>query len=43
MKSLEKSQDKIQIISDKLRHDVLEPAKTEAKKIVDEAKKRLLT
>lgn len=40
MKTLEKSQDKIKKISDQLRHDVLEPAKTEAKKLIEEAKKK---
>lgn len=40
MKSLEKGQDKIQRISDQLRHEILEPAQEEAKKIIEEAKKK---
>ena len=41
MKSLEKSQDKIQKISKQLRHEILEPAQEEAKKIIEDAKKKL--
>lgn len=37
MKSLEKGQDKIQKICDKLRHEILEPSYIEAKKITDAA------
>lgn len=39
MKSLEKGQDKIQKICDKLRHETLEPALEEAKQIIETAKK----
>lgn len=39
MKSLEKGQDKIQKICDKLRHEAIEPAQLEAKKIIEAAKK----
>lgn len=40
MRSLEKGQDKIQRICDKLRHETLEPAEEEAKKILNEARKK---
>lgn len=40
MKSLEKGQDKIQKICNKLRHEVLEPAEKEAQNIVNEANKK---
>lgn len=40
MRSLEKGQDKIQKICDKLRHETLEPAEKEAQHIVEEAKKK---
>ncbi len=40
MKSLEKGQDKIQKICDKLRHETLEPAKKEALEILEEARKK---
>lgn len=40
MRSLEKGQDRIQIICNKLRHETLEPAEKEAQQIVEEAKKR---
>ena len=40
MKTLEKSQDKIQKISDQLRREILEPAHEEAKKIIENAKKK---
>lgn len=40
MKSLEKGQDKIQKICDKLRHETLEPAEKEAQQIVEEAGKK---
>ena len=36
---LEKSKDKIQVICDKLRHEVLEPANCEAENIIADAKK----
>lgn len=39
MKSLEKGQDKIQKICEKLRHETIEPAKQDAKNIIAEAKK----
>lgn len=39
MKSLEKGQDKIQKICDKLRHEIIEPAKKTAEEIIDQAKK----
>lgn len=39
MRTLEKSQDKIQKIADELRKEALEPAHEEAKKIVEAAKK----
>jgi V/A-type H+-transporting ATPase subunit E len=39
MKSLEKGQDKIQKICDKIRHETIEPAKLEAKNIIDASKK----
>lgn len=40
MKSLEKGQDKIQQICDKLRHKTLEPAEEEARKIITAAEKK---
>jgi V/A-type H+-transporting ATPase subunit E len=40
MRSLEKGQDKIQKICDKLRHETLEPAEEEAQRILEEAKKK---
>lgn len=40
MKTLEKGQDKIQKICDKIRHETIEPAKKEAQLIIAEAKKR---
>ena len=40
MRSLEKGQDKIQKICDKLRHQTLEPAEKEALQIVDNASKK---
>jgi V/A-type H+-transporting ATPase subunit E len=40
MRSLEKGQDKIQKICDKLRRETLEPAETEAQRIVEEARKK---
>lgn len=40
MRSLEKGQDKIQKICDKLRHETLEPAKEEAQRILEEAAKK---
>lgn len=40
MRSLEKGQDKIQKICDKLRHETLEPAEKEAQRIVEEARKK---
>ncbi len=40
MKTLEKDQDKIQKISNKLRHEILEPAQEEARKIIEEARKK---
>lgn len=40
MRSLEKGQDKIQKICDKLRRQTLEPAEEEAQQIVEEAKKK---
>jgi len=40
MRSLEKGQDKIQKICDKLRHETLEPAEKEALQIVEEAGKK---
>lgn len=40
MRSLEKGQDKIQKICDKLRHETLEPAEKEAQRIVEEAEKK---
>ena len=40
MRSLEKGQDKIQKICDKLRHDTLEPAEEEAQQILKEARKK---
>ncbi len=40
MKSLEKGQDKIQKICDRLRHETLEPAEKEAQQIVEDAKKK---
>lgn len=40
MRSLEKGQDKIQKICDKLRHETIEPAKDEAQMILAEARKR---
>lgn len=43
MRSLEKGQDKIQKICDKLRHDTLEPAEKEGQLIVEEAKKKAET
>ena len=43
MKSLEKGQDKIQKICDKLRHETLEPAKKEAQEILAEARKKAET
>lgn len=40
MRSLEKGQDKIQHICDKLRHATLEPAEKEAQRIIEEAQKK---
>jgi V/A-type H+-transporting ATPase subunit E len=40
MRSLEKGQDKIQKICDRLRHETLEPAEKEAQQIIEEAKKK---
>jgi V/A-type H+-transporting ATPase subunit E len=40
MRSLERGQDKIQKICDKLRHETLEPAEKEAQQIVEEAGKK---
>lgn len=40
MKSLEKGQDTIQKISDRLKHEVIEPAKVEAYKIVEAAQQK---
>ncbi len=40
MRSLEKGQDKIQKICNRLRHETLEPAEKEAIKIVEEAQKK---
>lgn len=40
MRSLEKGQDKIQKICDKLRHEILEPAKEEAQQILVAARKK---
>jgi V/A-type H+-transporting ATPase subunit E len=40
MRSLEKGQDKIQKICDKLRHETLEPAEKEAQQILEEARKK---
>ncbi len=40
MRSLEKGQDKIQKICDQLRHQTIEPAKTEAQDIIAEANKK---
>lgn len=40
MRSLEKGQEKIQKICDRLRHETLEPAEEEARNILLEAKKR---
>lgn len=40
MRSLEKGQDKIQKICDKLRHETLEPARQEAQQIVDAAREK---
>lgn len=40
MRSLEKGQDKIQSICDKLRHATLEPAEKEAQHIIEEARKK---
>ena len=40
MRSLEKGQDKIQKICDKLRHETLEPAEEEAQQILKEARKK---
>ncbi len=40
MKSLEKGQDKIQKICDKLRSETLEPAEKEAQRIIEEARKK---
>lgn len=40
MRSLEKGQDKIQQICDKLRHGTLEPAEKEAQHIIEEARKK---
>lgn len=40
MKTLEKGQDKIQKICDKLRRDTLEPAEEEAQRILKEARKK---
>lgn len=40
MKSLEKSQDKVQKICELLRHKALEPAQIEANAIIEEAKKK---
>lgn len=40
MRSLEKGQDKIQKICDKLRHETLEPAEQEAQRILEEARKK---
>ena len=41
MRSLEKGQDKIQKICDKLRRDTLEPAEVEAQQILNEARKKV--
>ena len=41
MRSLEKGQDKIQKICDKLRRDTLEPAEEEAQHILNEARKKV--
>lgn len=40
MRSLEKGQDKIQKICDRLRHETLEPAEEEARNILRDAKKK---
>jgi V/A-type H+/Na+-transporting ATPase subunit E len=40
MKTLEKGQDKIQKICDKIRHETIEPAKEEAHQIIQNAKKK---
>jgi V/A-type H+-transporting ATPase subunit E len=40
MKTLEKGQDKIQKICDKIRHETIEPAKKEAENIIAAGKKR---
>jgi V/A-type H+-transporting ATPase subunit E len=40
MRSLEKGQDKIQKICDKLRRETLEPAEQEAQRILEEARKK---
>ncbi len=40
MKSLEKGQDKIQKICDKIRRETIEPAKQESQAIIDEAKRK---
>jgi V/A-type H+/Na+-transporting ATPase subunit E len=40
MRSLEKGQDKIQKICDKLRRDTLEPAEEDAQRILEEARKK---
>lgn len=40
MRSLEKGQDKIQKICDKLRHETIEPAKEEAHQLLVEARKK---
>lgn len=43
MRSLEKGQDKIQNICNKLRHETLEPAEKEALQIIEEARKKAET
>lgn len=40
MKTLEKGQDKIQHICDKIRHEIIDPAKEEAQAIIAAAKKK---
>jgi V/A-type H+/Na+-transporting ATPase subunit E len=40
MKTLEKDKDKIQKISDQLRHEILEPSQIESANIIEEAKKK---
>ena len=43
MKSLEKGQDKIQKICDRLRRQILEPAEEEALKIIEEAREKAVS